>query len=90
MPNPDNNEVIEDTDADTRDEVAIEESETRDEVEDTDADTSDLSREIAELSRKIDAMNSAIARFIADRPVQSDSVDTDNDGVVSIDELDFD
>ena len=86
----DDKEVIEDTDADTEDTNQVEESETQDVIEDTDADTSDLSREIAELSRKIDAMNSAIARLIADRPVQSDPVGTDNDGVVTIDELDFD
>ena len=86
----DDKKAIEDTGANIEDPTQVEESEIQDVIEDTDADTSDLSEEIAELSRKIDAMNSAIARLIADKPVQSDPVDTDNDGVVTIDELDFD
>lgn len=83
-------DIVEDTDADTRDETEkVEESE-QETVEDTDADTKDVMSAISELGRKIDAMNAAIAKVIAGEPKTEPPADLDQDGIVTIDELEFD
>ena len=83
-------DMVEDTDADTKDEMETVEESEQETVEDTDADTKDVMSAISELGRKIDAMNAAIAKIIASEPKTEPPADLDQDGSVSIDELEFD
>lgn len=83
-------DIVEDTDADTKDVTDTVEDSEQETVEDTDADTKDVLSAISELGRKIDAMNAAIAKVIASEPKMEPTADLDQDGIVTIDELEFD
>lgn len=80
-------EVVEDTDADTRDVIDNEGEERTEVVEDTDADTRDIDNRLDELVRKIDALADLVGRMSVQPTGKSGSVP---DGFVSIDDLNLD
>lgn len=79
-------DIIEDTDADTRDDAESTDDARDDIVEDTDADTRDVMNMLDEIVRRIDALADLVARA----QVPNGSVVQVPDGFVSIDDLDLD
>lgn len=83
----DTRNVIEDTDADTRDVIDDEWTDRGEIVEDTDADTRDIDNRLEELVRKIDALADLVGRLSVQPAGNTSSIP---DGFVSIDDLDLD
>ena len=80
-------DVVEDTDADTRDVIDNEGEERNEIVEDTDADTRDVDNRLDELVRKIDALADLVGRISVQPTGNSANIP---DGFVSIDNLNLD